>query len=241
MARKPKQNEEQKPDTAQLLDEPAGEAVAGNEPLKIEWPQSTAMRELSVTLTDEEAHEQALIIFREMGHAESLKQEKKATAKEFDSKIEAVEKEIAELIGIVREKKLRREVPCRWIFEAHGLDADGAPKHHSGMKTLVRDDTGEAVEVSPITQDDRQMVLPIGDEEAHGLNVGRLAELGYTVEETPDDIEHTASFQAVNAGRGHTLPIHADSLAEAAAAAVAELEQAAPAPEILEAEIAPAA
>lgn len=204
-----------------MLEEPAGDAVPGNtvDVPKIDWPASTANRELGVELTDEEAHEEALKLIREMRHAESLRQQKKAAAKDYDARIEGVEKAIEDLSGIVQTKQLRREVPCHWVFESHGINEDGTPKFHSGMKTLVRDDTGEAVEVTPITQDDRQMILPIGDEEAYQLNMKAIEAAGYRLGEMPDNDETDAAF-ALTTPDGEDLPIHADSLMDAAAHAI---------------------
>lgn len=220
MAKKPTKPEKPEEPAEELTE---GTAAAKAEQPGIPWPESTETRELNVDLTDEEAHEEALKLIHQLQRVDKLGKEKKASAKEFDTQIGEAETEIARLQAIVLSKQDRREVACHWVFEANGLNDLGNANHHTGMKTLVRDDTGTVVEVLPITGDDRQMVLPISDEEQHADNLAKLKALGYTVGESSDDIEHDAAFQAVNPEKGHTLPIYADNLAEAAAIAVAEL------------------
>lgn len=210
----------------EMLEQPAGEPV-GEPQTGIDWPEATETRELPIELSDEQAHDFALDLIDTMQGVSALEREKKAEAKEFDRRISEKETRIEELQGIVRSKQSRGQVACHWEFEANGHDPDGNLKFHSGMKTLIRDDTGEAVEIKEINSADRQMVLPLSEQESHDANVKTLAAMGYTVEETPDDVEHNGAFQAVHSDGGATVPIYADSLIEAEGIAVAQLTAAA--------------
>lgn len=212
--RSKKTQAEEAPAPEETLEVPAGTATE-TAASAIDWPESTETRQLDVELTDEEAHEQALKLIERMRHSKALQREKKASAKEFDNQIDEVEQEVLNLTEVVDSKRLRRDVSCFWLFEVNGHDKDGNCIMHSGMKTLFRSDNGAVVESLPISQEDRQMVLPLDDAETLKLNLEKLKELGWSVMEAPDDIEHDSPFQAVNADSGVTTPIRADSLAGA--------------------------
>lgn len=224
MAKKTKTTEKQ---INEMLETPAGASVPGNTPPRVDWPESTENRELGVTLSDEERIRHGLHLCDQLREAEALAEEKSATAKRYAAAIESKEKEIEETKDIFKTGKVRRNVPCQWKFQIHGLDAEGNGIYHSEMKTLVRDDTGEVVEVKPITQEDRQMNLGLDPEERLAANTATLTGRGYTVKPRPEDEAGDEPFVMVHGESGEETSIQADSIAEAVAKAVVQTEPAA--------------
>lgn len=206
----------------QMLETPTGSATES--PVRADWPESTEVRELSVSLTEPEINETARDLVDRLREVESLNASKKASADHYKSKIEEVEKKIEDLSTVVKSGKDRRSIPCRWLFQTNNFDASGAAIFHSEMKTLIREDTGEMVEVKPITSEDRQMNLPLSDEETMEVNMDAIADAGFTLAETTDG---TAPF-LLTSPFGEQSEIHADSMAEAAAKARALLPAAKP-------------
>ena len=62
---------------------------------------------------------------------------------------------------------------CHWRFECAGLDsATGAPIFHPDKKALIREDTNEVVEVRDISEDERQLALPLPAADDEGDDEG---------------------------------------------------------------------
>jgi hypothetical protein len=156
----------------------------------------------------------------------SLEDAKRSTAKDYQARIEAVEKEIEEISLVVETGKTEGLVECEWLFETSGLDASGDPIYHSELKTLIRRDTGEFVAIERITQEDRQANLPLSDEEQREPNKAAIDAAGYTLEEAPEDSEWSFVLTGPD---GVTEGIAADSMAGAAAIAAGMLPPVAPA------------
>ena len=211
MAKPKKQIEE-------LLESPAGVATADS-PIRQDWPEATETRELTIKLDAPARVGVMMEYFEQQGRVVGLEIEKKAKAKEFDNKIAEAEKILADFEESAKTATKRDSVLCVWRFETNGLDVNGAGIYHSGTKTLVRSDTGEVVEIKPISQEDRQMTMPLTDEEQQAANIEALKAAGWTLAEAPADSEHDAPFLATHEN-GEVRPINGESLAEAAAAAV---------------------
>jgi len=198
-----------------MLDEPA--AVTGDTPIRQQWPESTETRTLQVTLPDTEVIERAQLLCKELREADDLANQKKASADHYKARIEAKEKEIEDSKAVVTSCKEDRPIVCRWIFETNGFTNEGAAIYHSEMKTLVRDDTGEYVAAMPITQSDRQMVLPLDESEATRANMEAIETAGYVLEETParaEDIDAAFVLYRTDADADY-LPVARDNLHEA--------------------------
>lgn len=210
MATKKKQAEE-------TLEAPAGVATTDS-PIRQDWPEATETRELTTKLTDSSRIVVVMDYFKQQARVEGLQREKKAAAKEFDNEIDAAEKVMNDLADSVKTGTARGSVLCTWLFEVNSLDPDGKPIYHSGTKTLVRSDTGEVVEIKPISQEDRQMTMPLTDEEQQAANIEALKAAGWTLAEAPADSEHGAPFEATHED-GKVRPVYGDSMAEAVAAA----------------------
>ena len=219
----------------EMLEQPA--AMQPTEtPVRLEWPESTEVRELDTDLNDEQLVERGLSLVMHLGEAESLANQKKSSAERFKVLIEEQQEVIDTLSLAIRAKKDRIKTPCRWVFQSNGYDADGALLFHSELKTLVREDTGAVVEIKPITADDRQLHLALGDEETLDGIKQQIEDAGFEVVEAPGEPgDGEAPFLLV--GPNGSSPIHADSMAAALRIAAAEWsEQSAPTDEADEAE-----
>lgn len=206
----------------QMLETPAGITAAPAD--RLTWHESTETRELPVELSQTEVIERACLMIDQHREAEALADQKKASADRFKALIEEKEAEIKISEDVVKTGKERAEVACRWIFEANGVDEIGAAIYHSDMKTLIREDNGQAVEVRPITNEDRQVSLPLEmGSMIDQVKVDLLAKEGWTVRETPEGTtDHDAPFEAVGA-EDERRSIWADSLGEAIESAAAQL------------------
>lgn len=170
------------------LESPAGTAVDTPRAV-IEWPESTETRELDVSLSDEEAAERGKTLVQCLKEKASLVSQKKASAKEYDATIETVEEQIEKYSTVVQTQVERRAILCKWLHEVNGFDKDGKEIRHSEVKTLVRVDSGALVEVKPITSEERQMVLPLSDDERFAHDLDYLTTRGWEVVENPDSDE----------------------------------------------------
>ncbi|MES2706101.1 MAG: hypothetical protein V4726_05795 [Verrucomicrobiota bacterium] len=180
MARRPKQTDEQKPDTAQPLNESAG-ATAENSPpeeaalvaafeawdseeilsLQINWNEKTETREIGVPLTKEEISQAANLLADTVTEIRELEAAKKASADHYKGLITDQEKIQNRQSDLIRRGTEAKPVPCRWMWEIAGRDDTGAFIRDGNYKTLIRLDTGGVVETKPITADERQMGLPL--------------------------------------------------------------------------------
>lgn len=138
MAKKPK-NETNEADAGkpadEMLEQPA--AMQPTEtPVRLEWPESTETRELDTDLNDEQLVERGLSLVMHLGEAESLANQKKSSAERFKILIEEQQEKIDTLSLAIRAKKDRIKVPCRWVFQSNGYDADGVLLFHSGYEVV---------------------------------------------------------------------------------------------------------
>jgi len=216
MAKPKKQPEE-------LLETPAGVATADS-PIRQDWPEATETRELTIKLSDASRIDVMMDYFKQQDRVTGLEILKKSTAKDFDSRIDEAEKTLHDLAESTKTGTMRGSVHCVWHFETNGRDVNGDSIYHSGTKTLVRSDTGEVVEIKPISQEDRQMTMPLTDEEQQAANIEALKAAGWTLAEAPADSEHDAPFMLKHES-GAFRSINGDSMAEAAAAAVGMLSE----------------
>lgn len=204
----------------QMLEAPAGSATIPTESRRQDWPEVTETRRLGVNLTEGDIVEKSRQLIRGLRKIEELSAEKKASALRYAALIEEEEKGVEDASQIVNTGKDSKEVLCRWEYEVNDYDAEQFPIYHSGLKTLVRQDTLETVEIKPITADDRQMTLSIeSDPEA---DRAALLALGWTVVESESNTDGDAAFLAVDLN-GEEVPVHADSLAEARAIYLARI------------------
>jgi len=217
MAKPRKTTDEEK---EQMLETPAGTAtpLAEDAAPRLDWPAATETREVTVSLTDEEHIQVGFDLIKQISRTTALVASKKASAKEHEAKINESKEQEAEITDAYQTGKVRRRVACTWHYQTNGRDAAGSLIPHSELKTLVRDDTGATVEVVPITAEDRQLILPLGEEESLEVNMEAITDAGYSLTETPNESDLDSPFVLVDP-EGNETPIDADSKAEAAAAA----------------------
>jgi len=215
MAKPRKTTDEEK---EQMLETPAGAAPAEDAAPRLDWPASTETREVTVVLTDEEHINVGFDLIKQINRTASLVASKKASAKEYAIQIDESKEKETEISEAYLTGKARRRVSCTWHFQTNGFDSEGNLIPHSELKTLVRDDTGEKVEVVPITAEDRQLILPLGEEESLEVNMEAIIDAGYSLMETPNESDLDSPFVLTDPD-GNETPIDADSKAEAAAAA----------------------
>lgn len=127
---------------------------------RYDWPDQQEKRHLMVTLNRSELEQASRQLAETVPTINRLTTEAKASASGWKARIEAQEIEQSRLSEIVTNGKEERQVACSWAFECSGVDsATGERIYHPEKKALIRDDTGEVVEVRDITSDDRQMAL----------------------------------------------------------------------------------
>jgi hypothetical protein len=85
---------------------------------------------------------------------EQAENDKKRMSKQFDAQIASADAQIASASEKVRTGYEYRNVPCSVQFDQ--------PKRN--WKSIIRDDTGEIVEVAEMNESERQEELPIASE-----------------------------------------------------------------------------
>ncbi len=155
-----KPTKKSKPETESDTPEP-------QEPQKPQWrwPENKERRNLEVVLRPDERLAIAEENARLGSEVDQLEDEKKASASRYKAKIEEVQSRIRLNNTYVASGRRDKEVDCVWIYEVAGFDSEGKPIEHADKKTLVRSDTGEAVEVRDIAETERQAALPLDDEQ----------------------------------------------------------------------------
>lgn len=96
---------------------------------------------------------------------DGLNDSKKASAAQYKADIELREGELRSIASRVRSGHEERRIKCQWRFECAGLEADGTPIYHPEKKALIRLDSDVVVEVRDITDEERQISLPLDESE----------------------------------------------------------------------------
>lgn len=107
---------------------------------------------LKCELTEAEKAELASKMAEHQADLEHLEDEKKAVTKDFASRIELVQGTIRRESGTYRQGWEMRDVECVEITDKR-----------AGTLTVVRQDTGEIVKIRPLTQEERELKLPVED------------------------------------------------------------------------------
>lgn len=142
-------------------------AAEAQEPQKPQWrwPENKERRILEVILRTDERLAIAEENARLGAEVDQLEDNKKAAVSRYKAQIEDVEARIRLNNTYISSGRKDREVECHWIYEVAGFDSEGKPIEHADKKTLVRADTGEAVEIRDIAEAERQAALPLDDEQ----------------------------------------------------------------------------
>lgn len=164
--------------------------------LQLNWPKAETVRDLGVPLTRDELGQAARELAATIGMIDVLEERKK-------SAVDAIKQEIAEqeatqhrLAMLVNRGADEKPVSCVWVFAVAGRNDAGQFVRDDNMKTLVRKDTGDVVEIRAITNDDRQMnLLSDEPEEESPKEKGRRAHAdGLCIADCPFQPDSDAAF-----------------------------------------------
>ena len=115
-------------------------------------------RLLAVALTPDEVRERLEKSAVLVGEIEEREEAQKADAKAAKDKIAGMAVELTQLAREARDREAMRDVQCVW-------EAD----YGRGVATLIRTDTGEAIETRGLTTEEMQIQIPptnVGEDEA---------------------------------------------------------------------------
>jgi hypothetical protein len=136
---------------------------APEEPKANPWPEVKESRSLPCKLGQAELSEKSDEMARHQLEVNNIEAAKKSANSHFKAKLDEKAAQLTGLAQAIADRAEYRSVKCEWRFEQAGFDSDRNPVFHPEQKTLVRLDTGEAVEVRPITDAERQMKLNLED------------------------------------------------------------------------------
>lgn len=106
----------------------------------------TETRKLMCQLTEHEVMQRGEEMAKTYIQVAALDMEKKR----ITAKIKPLDERIEELVTIIDSKEEERDVECRWV-----------PDWTAGIKSLIRNDTGEEVEFKKLQEWERQQNLPL--------------------------------------------------------------------------------
>ena len=138
--------------------------------LQINWQSKSETREIGVPLTREEIQDHATTLADTVTTIQELEDEKKINGDRINGAIKEQEKIQNRVSALIRQGHDTKPVPCVWLFEIAGRNDSGAFIRDANYKTIIRQDTGAVIEVKPITNEERQMGLPL-EEEAEGFSL----------------------------------------------------------------------
>lgn len=123
------------------------------------WPESKESRSLACKLSPAELSDKSDEMARHQLEVNNIEAAKKSAVSQFKARLDEKASQLTVLAQAIADRSEYRTVKCEWRFEQAGFNSDREPIFHPEQKTLVRLDTGEAVEVRAITDSDRQMKL----------------------------------------------------------------------------------
>lgn len=146
--------------TMTINDDPAQEA-------KPQWPEAKEKRTLRCDLKPTDINELGKANAVLGSEIDRLEDSKQASQSQYKANIEEREARRRANETAIRNGWVERDVGCSWQFECAGIDAQTGEKvYHPEKKTLFRDDDGAVVEIRDISEGERQMALPLDQEEA---------------------------------------------------------------------------
>lgn len=110
----------------------------------------TEVRTLSCKLTAEELDKAKTDLSLTCREEEDVTEEKKANGNAFKTRLEEIALKRRSLVGKIESRTEHRPVECEWMFD-----------YKKATKTLVRTDTGEAVQTVTLTERERQTELDV--------------------------------------------------------------------------------
>jgi ribosome modulation factor len=148
--------------------------------MKTQTPPPPIKRSLICTLTDEERRNYGIKLATTLEDIENVEAEKKRSADHFKDRVGGLQATADDLRRKVSTGQEWRDVECVVKF----CEPDKAHKQ------IVRTDTGEVVSTEIMTESDKQLKLPIADEQLTPEELGRKAEReGKEKEDNPFDAD----------------------------------------------------
>lgn len=129
--------------------------------------QQTYVEYLKCDLTDTEIADAARELAKANARRASIEQQKKEVDSQLKGEIEAQNTVIARLAQLINAGHEYRNIDCRVELDTP----------EAGKKTIVRLDTGEVVNIKPMTDADRQMVIDLQAEAEAAEEVARQSEV----------------------------------------------------------------
>lgn len=121
---------------------------------------------LPVLVPIEEQAKLGLELNEALNKKKRLEEAKKSAMDRLKGEIAAVQDEIDELQQSLDTKTRQVPVECKWVYETAGINqSTGDLLRDTEKKTLIRLDNFEIVKVEPITEQERQMSLPLAQTE----------------------------------------------------------------------------
>ena len=146
MSTKNKTADETKPDPAPVAAVPTA------------YRECLESRTLKVVISPREHDDNTQELARTIREVSQLEEDKKASAGNYKAKIEEKQARQSRLSRLITDKWDERSTKCHWHFESAGKNTEtGELIYHPENKTLIRDDTGEVVEVVAMTKADFEM------------------------------------------------------------------------------------
>jgi len=153
------------------------------------WPEVKESRSLACKLAPGELAEKSDEMARHQLEVNNIEAAKKSANSHFKARLDEKAAQLTGLAQAIADRAEYRSVKCEWRFEQAGFDSDRNPVFHPEQKTLVRLDTGEAVEVRAITDSDRQMKLNLDDMASTAAAEGGDCVASVESREVDDDID----------------------------------------------------
>lgn len=165
--------QEPEPEAPAIENAPEGEVIVQPEaPLenaevrKWNWPEAREHAAIRLGYTDHEKAGEAEAMSNIVKEREALKTKAKNVAADFKAKIDTLDEELAGIADRITEGGPQRNVLCDWVYEAAGLDENGAIIYHPEKKTLIHWPSVTVVKITSITPEDMQASLDLPVAEA---------------------------------------------------------------------------
>lgn len=131
-----------------------------------DFPERIERPFLPVQVPIEEQAKLGLELNEALNEKKRLEVGKKSAMDRYKGEIATVQDKIDELQQSLDTKTRQVAVECQWVYETNGVDpTTGDFLRDPEKKTLIRLDTFEIVRVEPITEQERQMSLPLAPTE----------------------------------------------------------------------------
>lgn len=142
-----------------------------------DFPERIERPFLPVQVPVEEQAKLGMELNEKLKEKTRLEAAKKSAADRYKGELAVVQEKIEELQMSMDTQTRQMPVESRWVYETNGVDPNtGDFKRDPEFKTLVRLDNYEIVRIEPITEQERQMSLPLAPTEGEAAPELELVE-----------------------------------------------------------------